>query len=124
LLRPSLALQTPASPYGILPPQGSTPTVRPDNSRMPQSGCLRAAYKGHWLRQEHITRTPEQNGTIERFLRTLKKELVWLHCFIDFSHGRTEVMAWMRRYKAQRSHSTLRHLKPVSHRAYQLKRMA
>jgi len=37
------------------------------------------------LEPEYITPySPEQNGTIERFMRTLKEECIWLNNFIKF----------------------------------------
>jgi len=49
------------------------------------------------LTQEFITPyTPEQNGIIERFFRSLKEERVWQHNFTSLDHARRELTAWMR----------------------------
>jgi transposase InsO family protein len=49
--------------------------LRSDNGLIFQSRRFRAACKDYRLRQEFITPyTPEQNGMIERFFRSLKEE--------------------------------------------------
>jgi putative transposase len=46
--------------------------------------------------------TPEQNGMIERFFRSLKEECVWQHSFVSFEHARRELSAWIRWYNQER----------------------
>ena len=47
----------------------------------------RAATTG--LKQEYITPyTPEQNGLIERFFRSLKEECVWQQRIVSYPHAR------------------------------------
>ncbi len=68
--------------FGTLRPDGSTPVVRSDNGLIFQSRRFRAACRDYRLRQEFITPyTPEQNGIVERFFRSLKEECVWQHNF-------------------------------------------
>ncbi len=106
--------------FGTIRPRGPTPTVRSDNGLIFQSRRFRAACKDYRLRQEYITPyTPEQNGIIERFFRTLKEECVWLHNFTDFTHARREVIAWIHRYNTRRPHSALGYKSPVEYRAQQ-----
>src|SRR5664279_4185621 len=53
--------------------EGHTPVVRRDNGLIFQSRRFQAALRDYRLRQEFITPyTPEQNGMIERFFRSLK----------------------------------------------------
>ena len=107
--------------FGTLRPAGPTPTVRSDNGLIFQSQRFRAACRDYRLRQEYITPyTPEQNGIIERFFRTLKEECVWLHNFTDFTHARREVMTWIHRYNTRRPHSALGYRSPAEYRAQQL----
>ena len=111
--------------FGTLRPRGPTPTVRSDNGLIFQSRRFRAACKDYRLRQEYITPyTPEQNGLIERFFRTLKEECVWLHNFTDFTQARGEVMAWIHRYNTRRPHSALGYKSPAECRAQQLNLVA
>ena len=52
--------------------------LRADNGPQYTSRAFRESMQILGLRLEHIMyRTPEQNGTIESFHRTLKKEYVW-----------------------------------------------
>jgi len=61
--------------FGTLRPDGTTPVVRSDNGLIFQSRRFRQACRDYRLKQEFITPyTPEQNGIIERFFRTLKEE--------------------------------------------------
>ena len=79
-------------------PADATPTVRSDNGLIYQS-----RRRGYRLAQEFITPyTPEQNGIIERFFRSLKEECVWQHNFVSFQHARRELSAWIRWYNEER----------------------
>ena len=111
--------------FGTLRPPGPTPTVRSDNGLIFQSRRFRAACKDYRLKQEFITPyTPEQNGLIERFFRTLKEECVWQHNFDSFTDARREVLDWIDWYNSRRPHSALGYLSPVEFRAQQLNRVA
>ena len=63
--------------FGMVFPKGEQrPTLRSDNGLVFLSRRFRAACKQYGLKQEYITPyTPEQNGMIERFFRSLKEEL-------------------------------------------------
>lgn len=111
--------------FGTLRPQGETPVVRSDNGLIFQSRRFRAAMKDYRLRQEFITPyTPEQNGMIERFFRSLKEECVWQHVFADFNEGRRAIRDWIRWYNEERPHQSLGYLSPVEYRAQQLQLVA
>ena len=67
-----------------------------------QSRRFRPACRDYRLRQELITPyTPEQNGIVERFFRSLKEECVWQHVFPDFTEARREITAWIRWYNIE-----------------------
>jgi putative transposase len=71
---------------------GHTPLLRSDNGLIFQSRRFRAACRGYRLRQEFITPyTPEQNGLVERFFRSLKEECVWQRNFESFGEARTAI---------------------------------
>jgi len=58
--------------FGTLRPVGQTPVVRSDNGLIFQSERFRKACRTYRLSQEFITPyTPEKNGMIERFFRSL-----------------------------------------------------
>ncbi len=111
--------------FGTLRPAGPTPVVRSDNGLIFRSRRFRAACADYRLRQEFITPyTPEQNGIIERFFRTLKEECVWVHNFSSFTQARREVNAFIHRYNTRRPHSALGYLPPSEFRAKQLNLVA
>ncbi|MCA9480576.1 MAG: transposase family protein, partial [Nitrospira sp.] len=63
--------------FGTLRPIGSTPGLRGDNGLIFQSRRFRRACGDDRLQQEFMTPyTPEQNGLIERFFRSLKEACV------------------------------------------------
>jgi putative transposase len=111
--------------YGTLRPNGPTPVIRSDNGLTFQSRRFRAACSDYRLRQEFVTPyTPEQNGLIERFFRSLKEECVWIRIFRSFSHAKDEVQRWIRFYNEERPHQALQYRSPLQFRAQQLNRVA
>lgn len=72
----------------------------------------------HWkLDQEYITPySPEQNGMIERWFRTLKEECVWLHRFSDRDDAFSIIAKWIDRYHNERPHSALGYKTPAEFR--------
>jgi putative transposase len=77
------------------------------------------------LAQEYITPyTPEQNGIIERFFRSLKEECVWQHNFISFSDARAAVTKWIDWYNESRPHQALGYLSPRQFRAQKVQLVA
>lgn len=111
--------------FGTLRPEGSTPVLRSDNGLIFQSKRFRQACRSYRLTQEYITPyTPEQNGMIERFFRSLKEECVWQHRFKSFEEVRAAVSKWIRWYNDERPHSALGYLSPRQYRAQQVLRVA
>jgi putative transposase len=111
--------------FGTLRPTGPTPVVRSDNGLIYQSRRFRAACRDYRLRQEFITPyTPEQNGIVERFCRSLKEESVWQHVFRDFAEARREITAWIRWYNIERPHQALGYRSPTEWRAEQCTQVA
>lgn len=106
--------------FGTLRPSGPTPTVRSDNGLIYQSRRFRGACRDYRLRQEFITPyTPEQNGLIERFFRSLKEECVWQHNFPDFTAARRAIGTWIRWYNEGRPHQALGYQSPQQFRAHE-----
>ncbi len=96
------------------PTTGSS--IRVDGSGRPVGtiGCSRSSSRY----------TPEQNGIIERFFRSLKEECVWQHLFPSFAAARREIAAWIRWYNEARPHQALGYRSPREHRARQGQRVA
>jgi putative transposase len=106
--------------FGTLRPSGTTPVVRSDNGLIFQSRRFRAACRDYRLTQEFITPyTPEQNGMIERFFKSLKEECTWLHNFRSFTEARTAIRRWIHHYNEQRPHQALNYQSPAQFRAQQ-----
>jgi len=75
---------------------GPTPIVHSDDALIDQSHRFRAACRDYRLRQEFITPyTPEQNGIVERFFRSLKEKCVCQYNFGTFVEARTAITQWI-----------------------------
>ena len=99
--------------FGTLRPQGDVPIVRSDNGLIFQSRRFRDACRFYRLPQEFITPyTPEQNGMIERWFRSLKEECVWQHQFADFTEAERAIRRWIRWYNEERPHQALGYRSP------------
>ncbi len=103
--------------FGTLRPLGATPVLRSDNGLIFQSRRFRSACRDYRLRQEFITPyTPEQNGIIERFFRSLKEECVWQKPFKTFPEAKREIAQWIEWYNAGRPHQSLGYKSPREYR--------
>ena len=99
--------------FGTLRPMGETPMIRSDNGLIFQSRRFREACRFYRLKQEYITPyTPEQNGLVERFFRSLKEECVWQHRIASFEEAYREIARWIRWYNGKRPHQALGYLSP------------
>ena len=106
--------------FGTLRPAGETPVVRSDNGLIFQSRRFRAACRDYRLTQEFITPyTPEQNGIIERFFRSLKEECIWQHSFHSFAEAKVAIRQWIDWYNTGRPHQSLGYRSPREFRAKQ-----
>lgn len=113
--------------FGTLRPEGPTPVVRSDNGLIFLSKRFRAACKAYRLTQEFVTPyTPEQNGLVERFFRSLKEECVWQQLFSSFQEARSEIRRWINFYNEERPHQALGYRAPAEVRPVhqQLKKVA
>lgn len=110
--------------FGTLRP-GGAPVLRRDNGLIFQSRRFRHACHAYRRQQEFITPyTPEQNGLIERFFRSLKEECVWQHQFQTFEDARRIIRNWVQWYTHGRPHSALGYRSPVQYRAQQSTQVA
>jgi putative transposase len=110
--------------FGTLRPVGA-PVLRSDNGLIFQSRRFRQAGRDYRLQQEFITPyTPEQNGIIERFFRSLKEECVWQHLFLNFTEAKRVIAQWLRWYNEGRPHQALGYRSPVQFRTAHLAQVA
>jgi putative transposase len=103
--------------FKTLSPTAPTPTLRSDNGLVFQSKRFRTACRNYNLTQEYVTPyTPEQNGLIERFFRSLKEECVWQENFPDFPTAKEKITRWIDWYNTRRPHQSLNYLSPMEFR--------
>jgi len=106
------------SRFGTLRPTGAPPVVRSDNGLIFQSRRFRRACHDYRLPQEYVTPyTPEQNGLIERFFRSLKEECAWLQNFTTFGDAKAAIRRWIEWYNEPRPHQALGYRSPREYRA-------
>lgn len=99
--------------FGTLRPSGAVPIIRSDNGLIFQSQRFREACQFYRLSQEFITPyTPEQNGLIERWFRSLKEECIWQHQFESFTEAKAAIRGWIRWYNQERPHQALGYRSP------------
>ena len=61
-------------------------------------------YELAWLGIRHspsFVGEPQCNGVVERFIRTLKEQCLWLHRFETLAEARTIIGAFIRRYNEE-----------------------
>ncbi len=103
--------------FGTLRPEGQAPVLRSDNGLVFQSRRFRRACRDYRLQQEFIMPyTPEQNGLVERFFRSLKEECAWQHNFRGFAEARFELTQWIDWYNTGRPHQALGYRSPSEYR--------
>lgn len=96
---------------GLKAPEGLT--LRSDNASIFLARDFIKLANGLSLGQEFTPRySPEYNGSIERFFRTLKQECVWLHRFESFEQAERVISAWIEYYNQERLHSSLGYMTP------------
>lgn len=105
--------------FGLVYAHGQArPVLRSDNGKVFTSKQLMGRCKQYGLTQEFITPyTPQQNGMIERFFRSLKEECIWLHNFEGLADAKAAILDWVAFYNEQRPHQALGYLSPVEFEA-------
>ncbi len=87
--------------------------IRTDNGSQYTSKAFRKSLSVLGLKLEHIYyNTPEQNGHIESFHKTLKKEYIWPNDFQNYQEAESTIRDAFTDYNQNRIHSALRYLTP------------
>jgi len=82
--------------------------LRSDNGLVFTSRSFTRLVKSYDLRQEFITpHSPEQNGLVERVIRTLKEQCVHRHRFESLQHASRTISDWIGFYNHRRPHQAL-----------------
>ena len=93
--------------------------LRSDNGLLFASRSYTALVKSCGLQLELITPyTPEQNGMVERVIRTLKEQWAHRHRFEILAHASRVIAVWIGFYNYRRPHQALEMKSPAM--AYQL----
>ena len=96
------------SRFGSLGAAHETFLLRSDNGLVFSSRSYTALVKSYGLKQEFITPyTPQQNGLVERVIRTLKEQCIHRHRFETLQHASRAVGDWIHFYNHQRPHQAL-----------------
>ena len=91
--------------------------LRSDNGLIFGSKPFTKVAREYGVDQEYITPyTPEQNGLIERFFRTLKEECIWQYSFKSRDEAFIAISSWIDKYHKERPHSALGYLTPEEYR--------
>ena len=100
--------------FGILSQGDAGVVVRSDNGLVFASRLYRRLLASYGLRQEFIhPHTPEQNGVVEAYHKTFKRECVWQHRFQTIEQATAVISRWIDRYNTTRPHSSLGYLSPA-----------
>ncbi|WKL15554.1 integrase core domain-containing protein [Comamonas testosteroni] len=79
-----------------------------DNGLVFTSRSFTALVRSYGLCQEFITpHSPEQNGLVERVIRTLKEQCVHRHRFESLQHASRLIGDWIHFYNHRRPHQAL-----------------
>jgi putative transposase len=88
--------------------------LRSDNGLVFTSRSYTALVRSYGLRQEFITpHSPEQNGMVERLIRTLKEQCAHRHRFETLQHASRVIGDWISFYNNRRPHQALGMKTPV-----------
>jgi len=88
--------------------------LRSDNGLVFTSRSYTALVRGYGRRQEFITpHCPQQNGMLERVIRTLKEQCAHRHRFETLQHASRVIGDWIRFYNHRRPHQALKMKTPA-----------
>jgi putative transposase len=94
--------------YGSLGRVRTPFLLRSDNGLVFTSRHYTRLVRSYGLNQEFITpHCPQQNGMVERVIRTLKEQCVHRHRFESQQHAMRVIGDWIQFYNAQRPHQAL-----------------
>jgi putative transposase len=82
--------------------------LRSDNGLVFTSRAYTAMVRSYGLKQEFITpHCPQQNGMMERLIRSLKEQCVHRHRFESLAHASRVIGDWIQFYNHRRPHQAL-----------------
>jgi transposase InsO family protein len=84
------------------------------------SDCAELVEQWHLFHTYAPVGRPTGNAVVERFIRTMKEEVVWLRDWESIDELRTALDAWVKRYNERRPHQSLAWRAPAAYRAEKL----
>ncbi len=88
--------------------------IRSDNGLVFTSRLYTMLAMQYGLTQEFIQpHTPQQNGMVERLIRTIKEQYIWMHNFDSLNEARFAICKWLVFYNNERSHQALKMKTPA-----------
>lgn len=94
--------------YGVLARVPRPFLLRSDNGLVFTSRIYTRLVRSYGLQQEFITpHCPQQNGMVERLIRTLKEQCVHRHRFENQRHAMRVIADWIQFYNHRRPHQAL-----------------
>ena len=101
--------------YGTLGKVNAPFLLRSDNGLVFTSRSYTALVKSYGLQQEFITpHCPQQNGMVERLIRTIKEQCVHRYRFETIQHASRVLGDWITFYNHLRPHQSLGMKTPVA----------
>lgn len=100
--------------YGTLGRVAVPFLLRSDNGLVFTSKSFTALVRSYGLKQEFITpHCPEQNGMVERVIRSLKEQCIHRQRFETLQHASRVISDWVHFYNHRRPHQALRMKTPA-----------
>jgi putative transposase len=100
--------------YGTLGRVNAPFLLRSDNGLVFTSRSYTRLVKSYGLQQEFITpHCPEQNGMVERVIRSLKEQCIHRQRFETLQHASRVISDWVHFYNHRRPHQALRMKTPT-----------
>ena len=97
-------------------PEALNVRLRTDRGPQYESEAFRESMKVLGLKQEFIAvNTPEQNGHMESFHKTLKREYIWTRDFQSFQEASEAILEAFIDYNQRRIHSALKYMTPYEY---------
>lgn len=82
--------------------------LRSDNGLVFTSRAYTKLVRNYGLKQEFITpHCPQQNGMMQRLIRSLKEQYFHRHCFESFANASRAIVDWIQFYNHKRPHRAL-----------------
>jgi transposase InsO family protein len=84
--------------------------------------CAALVTEWHLMHTYAPVGRPTGNAVVERVIRTLKEEVIWLRDWESTDEVRAAIEAWVQRYNHERPHQALSYATPAEYRAEKLGR--